>query len=162
LRVNFPAAPFVIVFDWIKLEDPMAKKILFMLMLLVVVLFGNGCFVSVRQDVDFPAGRFAEARERVSIMESHNPDRVGRVAKMQTLVYDGKSRELVRVELPMWLVRMAMKHEGKNCPQQPHDVAGRYIDFDWRHLGNISRLGPGLLVQVEDMKENTHVLIWLE
>lgn len=140
----------------------MAKKILFGLVLLVAVLFGSGCFVSVRQDVDFPASRFAEARERISMLERHNPDRVGRVGKMQTLVYDGQSRELVQVAVPMWLVRMAMKHEGKSCPQQPQDVAGRYVDFDWNHLGNISRLGPGLLVQVEDMQENTHVLIWLE
>ena len=59
----------------------MAKKILFGLVLLVAVLFGSGCFVSVRQDVDFPASRFAEARERISMLERHNPDRVGRVGR---------------------------------------------------------------------------------
>ena len=140
----------------------MAKKILFALVLLVAVLFGSGCFVSVKEDVDFPASRFAEARERISMLERHNPDRVGRVAKMQTLVYDGQSREMVQVAVPMWLVRMAMKHEGKDHAQKHQDVTKRYVDFDWDHLGNISRLGPGLLVQVEDMQENTHVLIWLE
>jgi len=140
----------------------MVKRILFMLVLLIVVLFGSGCFVSIKQDVDFPAGRFAAAREKISTSERHNPDRVGRVTKMQTLVYDGKSRELVQVAVPMWLVRMALKHEGESQPRQSQDVVGRYIDFDLDHLGNISRLGPGLLVEVEDTEENTHVLIWLE
>ena len=140
----------------------MVKKILFALVLLIAVLFSSGCFVSVKEDVDFPASRFAEVRERISTLERHNPDRVGRVAKMQTLVYDGQSRELVQVAVPMWLVKMVMKHEGESHLQQSQDVAGRYVDFDLDHLGDISRLGPGLLVQVEDMEENTHVLVWLE
>ena len=140
----------------------MAKKILFMLVLLVAILFGSGCFISVRQDVDFPASRFAAVRERISMLERHNPDRVGRAAKMQTLVYDGQSRELVQVAIPMWMVKMVKMHEGKNCRSRPQDVAGRYVDFDWSHLGNISRLGPGLLVQVEDLQKNTHLLVWLE
>ena len=81
---------------------------------------------------------------------------------MQTLVYDGQARELVQVTVPMWLVKMAMKHDGESHSRRSHDVVGRYVDFDVNHLGNISRLGPGLLVQVEDMEENTHVLVWLE
>jgi hypothetical protein len=141
----------------------MAKRMFFVLMLIIVILFSSGCFnVKVEEDVDFPAGRFAAARERLAVMERHNPDRIGRIANMHVLVYDGQSRELVQVALPMWMVKMAKEHEGKSCRHQPQDVAGRYVDFDWSDLGNISRLGPGLLVQVEDARENTHVLIWLE
>jgi hypothetical protein len=140
----------------------MVKKILFALVLLVAVLFSSGCFVSVKEDVDFPASRFTAARERISTLERHNPDRVGRAAKMQTLVYDGESREMVQVAVPMWMVRLGMKHTGESHSPRPQDAAGRYVDFDLEHLGDISRLGPGLLVQVEDMEENTHVLVWLE
>ena len=141
----------------------MAKKVLFMLVLLLVVLFSSGCFnVRIEQDVDFPAGRFAEARDKMAVMEKHDPGRSGRAETMQVLVYDGQSRELVQASVPMWLVGMAKAHAGENSRRQPQDVAGRYVDFDFSELAELSRLGPGLLVQVEDMRENTHVLIWLE
>ncbi|HUU05383.1 MAG TPA: hypothetical protein VMZ49_05815 [Patescibacteria group bacterium] len=141
----------------------MAKRMLFALLLIVVVLFSNGCFnVRIEQDVDFPVSRFAEVRKKMAVMEKHNPERIGRVETMQVLVYDGQSRELVQVAVPMWMVGIAKDRAEKSSRRQPQDVAGRYIDFDLSHLGNISRLGPGLLVQVEDMRENTHVLVWLE
>lgn len=141
----------------------MVKKMLFALVLMVAVLFCSGCFnMQIEEDVDFPAGRFAAAREKIAEMAKHNPDRIGGIERMQVLVYDGQSREMVQVAVPMWLVRMTKKHEGISSRRQPQDVAGRYVDFDWSDLGNISRLGPGLLVQVEDMRENTHVLVWLE
>ncbi len=141
----------------------MAKKVLFAVILIVVVLFGSGCFnVQIKEDVDFPAGLFAAAREKLAVMERHNPDRVGGIANMHVLVYDGQSRELVQAALPMWAVRMAGQDE-KRGPRQPaRDMAGRYVDLDWSALGDISRLGPGLLVQVEDGRENSHVLVWLE
>lgn len=141
----------------------MAKRMMFALLLLMVVLFSNGCFdVRIEQDVDFPAGSFAAAGEKLAVMEQHNPDRIGRIKNMHVLVYDGQSRELVQVAVPMWMVRMAKRHAGKESRPRPQDVADRYVDFDGLALENISRLGPGLLVQVEDMRENTHVLVWLE
>lgn len=141
----------------------MVKRMLFTLMLVVVGLLGSGCFnIHIEEDVDFPAGRFAAAGERLAVMEKHNPDRIGRIANMHVLVYDGQSRELVQVALPMPMVKMAMKHERGGGRAKPQDAACRYIDLAWSDLGDISRLGPGLLVQVEDARENTHVLIWLE
>ena len=141
----------------------MAKKILFALVLVVAVLSCSGCFdIAIKQDVDFPAGSFAAARERLAVMERHNPDRAGKAAKMHVMVYDGRSREVVQVTVPMWMVKLANKDEEHESMRQPQDVADRYVDFDWSDLEHVSRLGPGLLVQVEDGKENTHVLIWLE
>ena len=141
----------------------MVKKTLFALVLMIATLFGSGCFgVQVEEDVDFPAGSFAEVRERLVVMERHNPERSGTIAKMHVMVYDGQSREFVKVALPVWLVKKAKDHARHDHRQQPADAAGRYIDLDWSELEDISRLGPGLLVQVEDMRENTHVLVWLE
>jgi hypothetical protein len=141
----------------------MVKKTLFALVLLVAALVCNGCFnVHVKEDVDFPGGLFAAAWEKLAVMEKHNPDRIGRSAKMHVLVYDGKCRELVRVTLPMWMAKMAEKNKKRSSRAPAQDVAGRYVDFDLSDLGDISRMGPGLLVQVEDMRENTHVLVWLE
>ncbi len=141
----------------------MVKRMLFALLLVVIVLFSNGCFnVRIEQDVDFPASRFAEVHKKMAVMEKHNPERRGKVETMQVLVYDGQSRELVQVAVPVWLVGMAKDHAQKSSRRQPQDVAGRYIDCDLSQLENISRLGPGLLVQVEDRRENTHVLVWLE
>jgi hypothetical protein len=141
----------------------MAKKMIFALLMLLVILFSSGCFdMKVEEDVDFPAGRFAAARERVSVMASRNPERTGKAGKIQVMIYDGQSREMVQVAVPMWMAGMAERHEGKSSRRQPQDVAGRYLDLDCSELEDVSRLGPGLLVEVEDEKENTHVLIWLE
>ncbi len=140
----------------------MAKKLLFALLLLFLVLFASGCFVSVREDVDYPSGQFASVMERISSLERHNPDRVGRALTMHTLVYDGRERELVKVAIPMWLTRTVLKHNGKSHVRRHQGAAGRYVDLDWGNLEGLSRLGPGLLLQVEDMRENTRVLVWLE
>jgi len=98
----------------------MAKKVLFAVILIVVVLFGSGCFnVQIKEDVDFPAGLFAAAREKLAVMERHNPDRVGGIANMHVLVYDGQSRELVQAALPMWAVRMAGQDEKRGSASPP-------------------------------------------
>jgi hypothetical protein len=141
----------------------MAKRMLFLLVLLIILFSTGACFnFRIESDVDFPAGRFAAAQERVSALVRHNPDRIGRSGNLHMLVYDGSSRELVCGDVPMWLVRLGIEKGEAHEEQRTQDVAGRYVDFDWQYVKEFSRLGPGLLVQVDDMDDNTHVLLWLE
>jgi hypothetical protein len=141
----------------------MVKRIFFLMILIVILLGASACFnFQIESDVDFPAGRFAAAQERLSALERHNPDRIGQVHNMHILVYDGSSRELVAGVIPMWLVRLGIEKGERKGENRHREVASRYIDFDWQHVEHLSRLGPGLLVRVEDLGEDTHVLLWLE
>jgi hypothetical protein len=154
---------FVIMSGLRKLEAPMAKKVLFWLVVAIMMLGSTACFnVHVESDVDFPAGRFSAVWERIGQLQRHNPDRVGRAREMHMLVYDGESRELVSGSFPMWLVKLAGEKNEEHGTRRSHEVASRYVDFDRCSMREISRLGPGLLVQVDDGDEGTHVLLWLE
>jgi hypothetical protein len=144
-------------------EAAMAKKVLFWLIVVIMMLGSTACFrVHVESDVDFPAGRFSAAWDWITQLQRHNPDRVGGARKMHMLVYDGESRELVSGSFPMWLVKLAGEKDEEHGPRRSKEVASRYVDFDRCSLRGISRLGPGLLVQVDDGDEDTHVLLWLE
>jgi len=141
----------------------MVKKLFFLVILIVILLATSACFdFRVESDVDFPIQRFAAARERLSALERHNPDRVGKASNMHILVYDGSSRELVTGVIPMSLVRLGIEEGERSEERSPQKAVSRYVDFDWRQVERLSRLGPGLLVQVEDMADDTHVLLWLE
>jgi hypothetical protein len=141
----------------------MVKKALFLVMLVILALGSTACFsFHVESDVDFPAARFSSAAERVAFLQSHNPDRVGRARKMHMLVYDGESRELVAGAVPLWLLRLGGERGEGHGPGRREEVASRYVDFDPCDLHELSRMGPGLLVQVDDLGDDTHVLLWLE
>jgi len=141
----------------------MAKKVFFLLILIILVLSSTACFnLHVESDVDFPVGRFSAAWDRIALLERHNPDRIGKARQMHVLVYDGESRELVTGVFPMWLVRLESEKGEDHGKGQPQDVASRYVDFDRCSMREMSRLGPGLLVQVDDQGDDTHVLLWLE
>jgi hypothetical protein len=141
----------------------MAKKVFFLIVLVILMLSSAACFnFHVESDVDFPAGRFSAAWERITQLQRHNPDRVGGARKMHMLVYDGESRELVSGSFPMWLVKLAGEKDEEHGPRRSKEVALRYVDFGRCPMLEISRLGPGLLVQVDDGDEGTHVLLWLE
>jgi len=141
----------------------MAKKAFFLMILIIMMLSSTACFnLHVESDVDFPAGRFSAAWERIALLDRHNPDRVGRAREMHMLVYDGESRELVSGTVPMWLVRLGGEEGKKHGNGRPQEVASRYVDLDQCCMNEMSRLGPGLLVQVDDQGDDTHVLLWLE
>lgn len=141
----------------------MAKRVFFLLLLILALLGTVACFdFHVRSGVDFPAGRFAAAWERVGFLERHNPDRVGRARAMHVLVYDGESRELLEGRIPVWLAKLAGDGDEGRDREPGRDVASRYVDFDECSMPELFRLGPGLLVQVDDMDDGTHVLLWLE
>ncbi|MBN2346633.1 MAG: hypothetical protein JXO51_09620 [Candidatus Aminicenantes bacterium] len=132
----------------------MAKRMLFFLILLIAGLAATACFdLHVESGVDYPAGRFSAALERIALLRSGSTAGASRATALHMLVYDGEERELVSASFPMWLVRRGTK-EG--------EALDRYFDLDSRALQEISRLGPGLLAQVEDEREGTHVLLWLE
>jgi hypothetical protein len=141
----------------------MLKKTLFLLLMVILTLGATACLnLHVQEDVDFPVGRFDSARETIESLQRRNPDRIGRARAMHMLIYDGEERELVTGVLPLWLVKLGVEKIEEHGKGRPHDVADRYVDFDSCTLREMSRLGPGLLIQVDDEGDGTHVLLWLE
>jgi hypothetical protein len=117
----------------------------------------SGCLVSVTHVAD-PTSAFARAREEAVRVSARH----GRASHLNVLAWDPGDREMVRVSVPLWLVRTA-----------EHDIDWDEVDGDehdherWRRrMGklrweDIERAGPGILVEVTE-DEGDRVLIWLK
>ena len=129
--------------------------------LAVVILGGllaTGCFVSVTH-VSNPSAAFDEARRGGGAV----PGRPGPARSLNVLVYDPGDRELVRVSLPMWLVREARARGGLGRRRAGTTRAGTRSGT--RCAGSVSlrdleKAALGTLVEVEE-EDGEQVLVWL-
>jgi hypothetical protein len=122
----------------------------------------NGCFIiQIQEGVDYPSQIFKQAQDEIKKIQIKYSKKNVRAHKMNILVYDGESRDLVRISLPIWLVNLGLKTGLKYAEHDVAKTSSHYIDIDWEKLQNLSELEPGLLVEVEDLEEKSHVLIWL-
>jgi hypothetical protein len=147
----------------------------------------SGCLVLVQTaTVKNPAAAFGEAHERVARLEG----RRGRARTLNALVWKRQDRQLVRVEVPLWLVRQVAgrvdwtdqpgepAREGAKlepASAEPTDAAparneGGRKEFSedvarsiQRHvrLQDLERAGLGVFVEVEDDDEGERILVWL-
>jgi hypothetical protein len=120
-------------------------------------LLATGCFVSVTH-VSNPSAAFEEARREAARVAG----RPGPARSLQVLVYDPGDRELVRVSLPMWLVRK-LEHEvdlddedwdGEGGDKVRHALRGRLS------LRDLEKSALGTLIEVEE-EDGEQVLVWL-
>lgn len=122
---------------------------------IAVAVLGAGCLVHVDRVAD-PAGAFRDAREDAV----RAADRGGAPHELALLAYDPGEGELVRVELPLWLVRRAC--EDGDFDVELDDERGERLarrwGRDWR-WEDLEDAGPGPLLEVADGDER--VLIWL-
>ncbi len=133
----------------------------FALLVLISVL-SSGCFtVRVIRNVKNPDRYFNSAYTRIDHIHTKRPNREGRAGSIQVLVYEASERQLVKVSAPFWLVNTCMDIGIKAADEEEDgfEFDERY-DFDWRNLKDLEKLGPGLLVEIED--EESKVLIWLD
>jgi hypothetical protein len=115
-----------------------------------------GCLVHVTHVSD-PGDAFVRAREEASRLTS----RRGRATELNVLAWDPRDREMVRVSVPLWLVRKVDRHADWDFDGGDERDRERWR----RHMGrmrweDLERAGPGILVEVlED--EGDRVLVWL-
>ncbi len=123
----------------------------------VVALLGWGCFVEVTH-VRNPEPLFREARAQAA----RQAGRPGPARELNVLAYDPKDRELVRVSLPMWLVRKADRHGDwdLDLDDARGERAKRCLKRHLR-LEDIERAGLGILLEVEE-DDGEQVLVWLQ
>lgn len=147
----------------------------------------SGCLVLVQTaTVKNPAAAFGEAHQRVARLEG----RRGKARTLNALVWKREDRQLVRVEVPLWLVRQVAGRVDWNerpaeaaqdgarlepaSAEEPDEVPSRgkggRKEFSedvarsiQRHvrLGDLERAGLGVFVEVEDDDEGERILVWL-
>jgi hypothetical protein len=138
------------------------KKLAQFAWLILIPLLLSGCFtVRVIRNVKNPDRYFSSAYKRIDYIHQKRPNREGRADSIQVLVYEASERQLVKVSAPFWLVNTCMDIGIKAADEEEEgfEFDERY-DFDWRDIKDLEKLGPGLLVEIED--EESKVLIWLD
>lgn len=127
--------------------------------IILLSLFLSACFlVKIKKGVDDPSSYFRKAYRQIERIHREDPDREGSPRRIHILVYDGSSRELIRVTTALWLVNWCLDVGAKHA-----EWDGEFdeeFEFDWRAIKDFHQLGPGLLVEVE--AEEEQVLIWLQ
>ena len=127
----------------------------------LIPLFVSACFnLQIIKNVKKPDRYFKKAHREIEGIHRNNPDREGRPHKIHVLIYEGSDRNLIQVTAPLWLVNGCMDF-GAESAENDFDFEDRF-DFDWKGLENLGQVGPGLLVEVNDLEEKTKILIWLK
>ena len=126
------------------------------LFLAALAALGAGCFVEISH-VDDPRVEFAQARADATRLRG----RPGPAHSLHVLAYDKDERELVKVSLPLWLVKKIAKSEVGELDLDG-DVDGRLRGCLARHvrLEDLVKAGRGLLVEAEE-EDGDQVLVWL-
>jgi hypothetical protein len=116
------------------------------------------CLVQITHVTD-PRPIFGEARAEAERLTG----RQGRAHELNVLVWNHGDRELVRVSLPMWIVRKAERHidwdddafDGDRRAQDHVREALRHV-----RLEDLEKAGVGILAEVEE-EGGDQVLVWL-
>jgi hypothetical protein len=132
---------------------PIAGIILLSLLLI-------SCFrVQVKKSVNNPHTYFKRANRQIEKIHRYFPNRQGKPSRIFVLLYNQNSREMIQISAPIWLANACME-VGMSAVEESDDFdfEERY-DFDWSGIKDVSRIGPGLLLEVDD--EKNKILIWL-
>lgn len=128
-----------------------------MLGVAVVALLETACLVQITRVSD-PSPLFREARAEAARLAG----RPGPARELNVLVWDRDDRELVRVSLPMWIVRKAERRIDWRNEVESGDDAQDHIRHALRRvrLEDIEKAGLGVLAEVEE-DGGDQVLVWL-
>jgi hypothetical protein len=141
----------------------MIKRFFLIVFMLIVLLFLAGCMnLLIETDVDYPTDLFKKTMKKIEAIHEKDPHRKGSVSKLNVLVYDGEDRQLVRFSVKKGLAEMALKNGDITDDDDVKKYSKKYANLSLENIKNLDRLGPGLLIEIEVVEENTHVLIWLD
>ena len=126
-----------------------------------LVFLLSACFnVRVIENVRNPDRYFKMAYRQIEDIHQSYPDRERRPDTIYILIYEGKENKIIKISTPIWLVNGCMDLGMLAAERESEiDFEDRY-DFDLSEIKDLSRIGSGLLVEVED--EKNKILIWLK
>lgn len=119
----------------------------------------TGCLVQVTKMKD-PRPIFETARAEAE----RYAGRPGRPKELNILVWDPSDDELVRVSVPMWLVRKAERHADWDEVELGDDDVSNRVHRSLRgrlRLRDLEGAGLGTLVEVDE-EDGEQVLVWLK
>lgn len=129
--------------------------------LAILLLFFCSCFsVRIIENIENPDHYFSKTYDKIEKLYHRFPERKGPVNFLNVLVHEGRSRKIVIVRIPIWIVNSCLKLGWKAVQYNRDFGCVRKYEVDWKGMKSLSQFGPGLLVQVED--ERDRILIWLK
>lgn len=122
----------------------------------VLAVLTAGCLVDIDKVAD-PGPAFARARAEAARLHG----RRGPAGHLNVLVYDAGESQLVRVSLPMWMVRKLDDRDGLDLDlDEGHGGEAARKAARRLRLEDIEKAGLGVLTEVEE-EGGDQVLVWL-
>ncbi len=137
----------------------MGSKIRNTFLILIALTFVACPELSVSHVDGFPHKAFRAAEKQIASIADAHPHRSGEAKEIHILVFDGGDGDLVRVTMPLAVVEWGVDIAKANVDAD--DLDGQLNPLEHMSPQDLRKLGPGLLVQVDDEEEDSHVLIWL-
>lgn len=141
----------------------MIKRLILLFIIFFILFFISGCIgLQIQFDVDYPVEVFSQSMKKIQAIHQRDPHRKSEVEDINFLVYDGKERKFISFSVPAEMAEDIFEETESIRSSKLKQYSLDFGDINLDNLGDLNRIGPGLLVHIEDLKENTHVLIWLE
>ena len=140
----------------------MVKKLMLLILITFLVFFFSNCMnLRIEHDIDYPAKLFQQTQKKIDKLQQQNRKRKG-VNAIHLLIYDGEDRELIGFSVGIDSLDQVSDYEDGFKSNQFIKIDLDKLDLGSEILPHISRLPAGLLLEVEEREEKTHVLIWLD
>ena len=131
-----------------------SAQVIFGVLSLVIL---SACFnLRIHNDVKNPDPYFREAYMRIKQLHRDYPDRDGKCREVKLLIFNRTEQKLIKIATPIWIVEKCLDMEDF---EEEFDFEENY-QVAWREIKDLRRIGPGLLVEVDD--EDNRILIWIE
>ena len=124
----------------------------------VAAALQTGCIVQITKVTD-PGPMFQQAR----LEANRYAGRPGRAHEVNVLVYERDEGQLIRVSVPIWLVKKMERHvDWDDADRDDHDLdhVRRVLKRRLR-VEDLERAGLGTLIEVEE-EDGEQVLVWLK
>lgn len=132
------------------------------LMVAVAAVLETGCLVQITKVAD-PGPIFQQAR----LEAGRYAGKPGRAREVNVLVYEPAEQQLIRVSVPIWLVKKIERHADRgdidfdiDLDDDDADRVKRVLKRRLR-MEDIERAGLGTLVEVDE-EDGEQVLVWLK
>jgi hypothetical protein len=126
------------------------------LMVAMAALLETGCIVQITKVAD-PRPIFQQAR----LEAGRYAGKPGRASEVNVLVYEPDEGQLIRVSLPLWLVKKMEHHvDWDDIDVDDADHVRRVLKRRLR-MEDIEKAGLGMLVEVDE-EDGEQVLVWLQ
>jgi hypothetical protein len=128
------------------------------LMVAVAAALETGCIVQITKVTD-PRPMFEQAR----LEANRYAGRPGRAHEVNVLVYERDEGQLIRVSVPIWLVKQMERHADWDDADRRDDDMDHVRRVLKRRLRveDLEKAGLGTLVEVEE-EDGEQVLVWLK